>query len=78
MLVIKVLLFFTVGGYSGSTCRMSSAAEKEDIKDAFENDEMPVGKTKYFELESELVDCVTHQGKKKPYQSVNNAEERGL
>ncbi|PKK29850.1 ankyrin repeat domain-containing protein 26 [Columba livia] len=31
-----------VGGeHSGSTCRMSSAAEKEDIKDALENDEMP-------------------------------------
>ncbi|XP_064904877.1 ankyrin repeat domain-containing protein 26 isoform X3 [Columba livia] len=29
------------GEHSGSTCRMSSAAEKEDIKDALENDEMP-------------------------------------
>ncbi|OPJ68718.1 ankyrin repeat domain-containing protein 26 isoform D [Patagioenas fasciata monilis] len=28
------------GECSGSTCRMSSSAEKEDIKDAFENDEM--------------------------------------
>ncbi|XP_064904889.1 ankyrin repeat domain-containing protein 26 isoform X10 [Columba livia] len=34
------------GEHSGSTCRMSSAAEKEDIKDALENDEMPVEKEK--------------------------------
>ncbi|OPJ68717.1 ankyrin repeat domain-containing protein 26 isoform C [Patagioenas fasciata monilis] len=34
------------GECSGSTCRMSSSAEKEDIKDAFENDEMQVEKEK--------------------------------
>ena len=39
---------------------MSSSAEKEDIKDAIENDGVQVCKTKYFELESELVNCIIH------------------
>lgn len=42
--------FFTVGEYSGSTFHMSSAAEKEDDKDAIKNYGVWVCSTKDFEL----------------------------
>lgn len=51
-------MVFTVGEYSGSTFHMSLSAEKEDIKDAIENFGVRVCKTKYFELESGLVNCI--------------------
>jgi len=57
MLTIKICGFI-VGKCSGSTFNMSSSDEKEDIKDAIENYGVWVCKTKYFELKSELVNCI--------------------